>query len=151
MNKFHAITLAVSAQSRKRDEVARQLAAARYDLDSAQAQLGQLRTYAADTGRAWSTSGHQHGVAGLQHQARFMDKLQGAIDFQGGVVASLGRRAAELETQLTAASQRIQALERVLATHQREERHRAQRIEQRLTDEMASLRHVHLRSAHHAC
>ena len=134
----------VELAHKRRDEALGQLAQLQREMAQAQDQMQQLQTYADEAQARWS----QRSSAGvdanvMHHHRQFMQKIDHAMDFQRGV---LGQR----QTQMDQAQQQVHVAERDLAGLRKYTDgkvqallHRAQREEQKQTDEMAL--NIHLR------
>lgn len=141
---IHTLNKVVELANKRRDEALAQLAQLQREMAQAQDQMQQLQTYAEEAQARWSQRS-SIGVDGnvLHHHRQFMQKIDHARDFQQGV---LGQRQAQLDQ----AQQQVHVAERDLAGLRKYTDGkvqalllRAQREEQKQTDEMALT--IHLR------
>ncbi len=138
----------VELAHKRRDEALAKLAQLRREMAQAQDQMQQLQSYADEALQRWS----QRSSVGvdaqvLQHHRQFMQKIDHAMEFQRGV---LGQRQAQLDQ----AQQQVHVAERDLAGLRKYTDgkvqallQRAQREEQKQTDEMALTIHLRQRLA----
>ena len=138
----------VELAHKRRDEALAKLAQLRREMAQAQDQMQQLQSYADEALQRWS----QRSSVGvdaqvLQHHRQFMQKIDHAMEFQRGV---LGQRQAQLDQ----AQQQVHVAERDLAGLRKYTDgkvqallQRAQRAEQKQTDEMALTIHLRQRLA----
>jgi flagellar FliJ protein len=138
----------VELAHKRRDEALARLAQLQREMAQAEDQMQQLQTYADEAQARWSqrsSTGVDANV--LHHHRQFMQKIDHAMDFQRGV---LGQR----QTQLDQGQQQVHVAERDLAGLRKYTDgkvqallQRAQREEQKQTDEMALAIHLRQRLA----
>ena len=138
----------VELAQKRRDEALAHLAQLRREMAQAQDQMQQLQTYADEAQARWS----QRSSVGvdaqvLHHHRQFMQKIDHAMEFQRGVLA-------QRQAQLDQAQQQVHVAERDLAGLRKYTDgkvqallQRAQRAEQKQTDEMALTIHLRQRLA----
>jgi len=144
MSKFHAIELAIQVATRQRDALAQKHAQAIRNLDFGKNQLSQLESYAADTDVRWSAGGGSVALSAelLRHHYSFMERLQGAVQMQTGVLTNLQAQVSLAHKALLQAEYRLAGFGAVLDARKARHAHVQARREQRITDEFASLRHT---------
>ncbi len=144
MSKFHAIELAITVASRRRDALAKDYAQAIRNLDFGKGQLAQLEGYAADTDARWVGS-HQSALSGelVRHHYQFVDRLQQAVQMQHSAIGSLEGQCEAARQALLQAEFRLAGLQQVLDRRMAAAQLAQHRREQRATDEFAALRHAH--------
>lgn len=145
MSKFHAIALAIDMATRQRDALAQKHAQAQRNLDFGKNQLAQLQGYAADTDARWAAGGGAAVALSaelIRHHYQFMERLQGAVQMQIGVLAGLEAQVQAAHKALLQAEFKLAGFGKVLKARQLQHEAVLERREQRMTDEFASQRHA---------
>lgn len=146
MTAMQTLNKVVELAGKRRDEALSHLAQLQREMQTAQAQMGQLQAYANEAQQRWDVRGNT-GIDAqmLHHQRQFMAKLDHAMDFQRGVIA-------QRQGQIDQAQQQVMVAERDLAGLRKYTDRKlhvllqtAQRQEQKQTDEMALS--IHLRQS----
>lgn len=144
MSSFHAIALAIDLATRQRDGQAQKLAQVLRNVAVANDQMAQLTGYAADTDARWTAGGSVVGLSAelIRHHCQFMDRLQGAVQLQRGVIADLEAQVGTTRQALLQAEYRLAGLNKVLQSRKAQHANQLARREQRMTDEFAAQRHA---------
>jgi flagellar FliJ protein len=144
MSKFHAIELAITVASRRRDALAKEYAQAIRNLDFGKDQLAQLEGYAEDTDARWIGS-HLSALSGelVRHHYQFVERLQQAVQMQNNAIGTLEGQREAARQALLQAEFRLAGLQQVLDRRQAAVQLAHDRREQRATDEFAAQRHAH--------
>ncbi len=146
MTTLQTLNKVVELAEKRRDEALGVLGKVQRELQVAQDQMDQLQSYAQESQARWSErSSVGVDAALLMHHRQFMQKIDHAMEFQRGV---LGERQAMLERcqeQVHAAERDLAGLRKFAERKQQAITHRAQRQEQKQTDEMALT--IHLRQS----
>lgn len=151
MSKMQTLNKVVDLATRRRDDALTALGQAQRELQSAQDQMNQLRSYAEEALQRWASRSTSGGVDAnlLHHHRQFMEKITHAIEFQKTVQRSREELVDKAQAQVYAAERDVAGLRKYAERQQQQIEHRAMRLEQKATDEMALT--VHLRqSLNHA-
>lgn len=149
MSEFHTLHLAVEVASRRRDALARDHAQCLRAQERAREQMQQLQSYGEDSDLAWAD--HMLSVSSahlLQYRSQFMGRLQYAVEVQQQALEEQARQVQAAAARLLQAEFKLAGLRQVLHARQATAAVRLQRREQRQTDEMAALRHLHHRGSY---
>ena len=146
MTTIQTLHKVVELAEKRRDEAIGHLGRMQRELQIAQDQMDQLSAYAQESQARWQArSSVGVDTALLMHHRQFMQKIDHAMEFQRGVLA-------QRQAQLDQAQQQVHVGERDLAGLRKYTDgkvqallQRAQRAEQKQTDEMALS--IHLRHA----
>lgn len=141
MSSLNAFLVVVELAERRRDAARQTLRDVQSARHAAQAQLGQLEGYAAETQGRWGAkadSAMQPEV--MYHHYQFMGRLEHAIGLQIRVVGGQDERVEKAAQALLAAELRLASLRKVLDRRRSELALQQQRSEQKQTDERAALR-----------
>ncbi|WP_439517879.1 flagellar export protein FliJ [Hydrogenophaga sp.] len=146
MTTIQTLNKVVELAEKRRDEAMGNLGRMQRELQIAQDQMDQLSAYAQESQARWQArSSVGVDTALLMHHRQFMQKIDHAMEFQRGV---LGERQAMIERgqeQVHAAERDLAGLRKFTERKQQAITHRAQRQEQKHTDEMALA--IHLRQS----
>lgn len=143
MPQLKSIRLAIELATRRRDEAAKVLAAAKRTQGFSQGQMAQLQGYAQDTDARFIGSTTVVLSAELiRHHYQFAERLQQAIALQTGVLGNSRRQVELSEKALLEAEFRLAGLNHILKTRQVALQLIQKRREQRATDEFASMQHA---------
>lgn len=146
MTTIQTLNKVVELAEKRRDEAMGNLGRMQRELQIAQDQMDQLSAYAQESQARWQVrSSIGVDTALLMHHRQFMQKIDHAMEFQRGV---LGERQAMIERsqeQVHAAERDLAGLRKFTERKQQAITHRAERQEQKHTDEMALA--VHLRQS----
>lgn len=141
MSTLNAFVVAVELAERRRDAARQALANVQGARQAAQAQLGQLTGYAAETQDRW---GLKAGAAVqpevMHHHYHFMGRLDHAIELQTRALSGQDQRVAQARQALLQAELRLASLRKVLELRKAELALQQQRREQKQTDERAAQR-----------
>ena len=129
---------------KRRDEALGVMAQMQRELQIAQDQMDQLQSYAREAEARW-TERSRVGVdtALLMHHRQFMHKIHHALEFQNGVLGDRQRHIDNAQEQVHAAERDLAGLRKFAERKQQAIDHKAQRQDQKYTDEMALS--IHLR------
>jgi flagellar FliJ protein len=131
---------------KRRDDALGNLGRLQRELQIAQDQMDQRSAYAQESQARWpARSSGGVDTALLMHHRQFMQKIDHAMEFQRGV---LGERQAMIERsqeQVFAAERDLAGLRKFTERKQQAITHRAERQDQKHTDEMALA--IHLRQS----
>lgn len=148
MSAVKVVLLAIDLATRQRNAADKVLVQIRQTCASAQDQMGQLESYAADTESKWAVSA-QLVVASeiVRHYYQFMGRLQHAITLQRQTVADLEQEFWAARKVLLDAEIRIASLNQLLKKKQSSLLKLQASLEQKQQDEFAALQHRRLRAA----
>ncbi|OSZ74222.1 flagellar export protein FliJ [Hydrogenophaga sp. IBVHS1] len=146
MTTIQTLNKVVELAEKRRDEAMGNLGRMQRELQIAQDQMDQLSAYAQESQARWQVrSSVGVDTALLMHHRQFMQKIDHAMEFQRGV---LGERQAMIERsqeQVHAAERDLAGLRKFTERKQQAITHRAERQEQKQTDELALA--IHLRQS----
>ena len=129
-------------EQERRDQAAARTHEAAAAARHARAQAEQLQAYRADYQARWAASSGRGLAIEIVHCTRsFMQRLDQAFAQQARTVAATEGRLAEARARLLAQEQRCAAVQRLIDRRQAEARRRAQRHEQKHSDELAQRLH----------
>lgn len=150
MSNIQTLNKVVELATRRRDDALTALGQAQRELQMAQAQMNQLKTYADEAHQRWATRSTTSGVdaALLHHHRQFMQKIEHAMDFQLSVQRNREDMVARAQAQVYAAERDVAGLRKYADRKQQAIDHRAMRQEQKATDEMALSIHLRQSMAH---
>jgi flagellar protein FliJ len=139
----------VDLAARRRDDALISLGKAQRELQLAQDQMNQLRSYADEALQRWATRSTSGGVDAnlLHHHRQFMEKIAQAIDFQRTVQNDREAVVERAQALVYAAERDVAGLRKYAERKQQAIEHRALRQEQKHTDEMALTIHQRLSRA----
>lgn len=148
MTAIRTLNKVVELAQKRRDEALGQLAQLRRERQMAQDQLEQLQAYAQEAELRWTKRGGA-GVdpALLHHHRQFMQKIDHAVDFQHGVLKNFDDMLEASQNRLHASERDVAGLTRYTQKKQDQIDQKAQRQEQKATDEMALTIHLRQRLA----
>ena len=146
MSRNRTLDLLIELQRRDRDRHAGIAARSRRESDTAGSTLKMLEGYRSDYDqRAPKRGARPFDTGTVRVHEAFTAKLDRAIDDQDELSTRLGETAARHETELAEQQRRLKALETLAERRDKAARLRAQRVEQRQTDEFASQAHLRAR------
>jgi flagellar FliJ protein len=150
MSNLQTLHKVVDLAARRRDDALTTLGQAQRELQAAQDQMNQLRSYADEALLRWAQRSTTGGVDAnlLHHHRQFMEKITHAIEFQQAVQRSREEVVERAQAQVYAAERDVAGLRKYAERKQQVIEHRALRQEQKATDEMALT--VHLRQSRNA-
>jgi flagellar protein FliJ len=145
MSNLQTLHKVVDLAAKRRDEALTALGQAQRELQAAQDQMNQLRSYADEALQRWAARTHGGGMDAnlLHHHRQFMEKITHAIEFQGSVQRSREDMVEKAQAQVYAAERDVAGLRKYAERKQQAIDHRAMRQDQKATDEMALT--IHLR------
>lgn len=144
MTSIHTLNKVVELAEKRRDEALGQLAQLRRERQMAQGQLDQLQAYAQEAQQRWTTrAGTGVDPALLHHHRQFMQKIDHAIEFQHGVLKNFDDMLDVGQNRVHASERDVAGLSKYTLKKQELLQQKAQRQEQKATDEMALS--IHLR------
>ncbi|MCB2017675.1 MAG: flagellar export protein FliJ [Hydrogenophaga sp.] len=145
MSNLKTLSKVVELATRRRDDALAALGQAQRELQAAQDQMHQLRSYADEALQRWATRSTGGGVDAnlLHHHRQFMEKITHAIEFQRTVQSSREALVDKVQAQVYAAERDVAGLRKYAERQQQALDLRLLRQEQKATDEMALT--VHLR------
>jgi flagellar protein FliJ len=145
MSNLQTLHKVVDLAAKRRDDALTALGQAQRELQAAQDQMNQLRSYADEALQRWATRSTSGGVDAhlLHHHRQFMEKITHAIEFQGSVQRSREDMVEKAQAQVYAAERDVAGLRKYAERKQQAIDHRAMRQDQKATDEMALT--IHLR------
>ena len=148
MSALKSVLLAIDVATRQRDEAGRVVARIQRHWRSAQDQMEQLESYAADTESKWTVSSQLRATPEImRHYYLFMERLQQAISLQGDALVGLDKEFTVARKLLLGAEIRVASLNQLLGKKQAG-MHRLQAgREQKQLDEFAAMQHRRLRAA----
>lgn len=146
MTAIQTLHKVVELAQKRRDDALAQLTQLQRELRAAQDQMDQLQAYAAEAQQRWSARG-AHGVDATQlhHHRQFMQKLDHAIEFQRGVLSNREALVDNGQQQVFTAERDLAGLRKYTDGKVQALLQKAQRQEQKATDEMALS--IHLRQS----
>ncbi len=142
MSNLNALSIAVEAATRKRDDARKVVQAALAAQQAARAQLHQLEDYARETEARWGVRADatiQPEV--MYHHYQFMDRLGHASGIQGGVVSDQAGRVHAAQSALLQAELRLSSLRKVVEKRRHDMELLQARRDQKQTDERAALQY----------
>lgn len=147
MSNIQTLNKVVEIAEKRRDEARASLAQQQRELQIAQDQMQQLQTYAQEAQSRWSARSSTSGVDATQlfHHRQFMQKIDHALDFQRGVLANREALIERCQSQLMVAERDVAGLRKYTERKLQVVQQKAQRQEQKTTDEMALS--IHLRQS----
>jgi flagellar FliJ protein len=144
MTAMQTLHKVVELAEKRRDEALGVVARMQRELQLAQGQMDQLQAYAQEAEARWATrSAVGVDTALLMHHREFMHKIHHALEFQRGVLADRTRLIDTAQEQVHATERDLAGLRKFTDRKQQVIQHKAQRQEQKQTDEMALS--IHLR------
>ncbi len=146
MTNLSGIQLAIELAIKQRDACQRSLAMLERHGAAAQAQMEQLRSYAADKDAGWidAAPGIFSGEL-IRHHYQFMGRLQQAMEMQTVVLGQTDGRVGEARTALANAEIRLEGLNRILKLRVSAKDLLLKRREQKQTDDFASQQYARKR------
>lgn len=142
MSALNALTVAVEAAERQRDQARQTLLNTRRAQMAAQAQLEQLQGYANETESRWGMRADAAVAPEVMfHHYQFMDRLGHAIGLQTAVVQDHERRVSIAQNKLLATELRVTSLKKLIDKRRHELQQAQMRREQKQTDERAALQY----------
>lgn len=146
MTQLQTLHKVVELAEKRRDEALAALAQQQRELTTAQDQMDQLQAYAQEAEARWAArSAVGVDAALLMHHRQFMHKLHHAMDFQGSVLGERQQQIHRAQAQVHATERDLAGLRKFTDRKQQAIDHKAQRQEQKHTDEMALT--IHLRQS----
>ena len=146
MTQIQTLHKVVELAEKRRDEALGVMAQMQRELQMAQDQMDQLQSYAQEAEARWATrSSVGVDTALLMHHREFMHKIHHALEFQRGVLADRGRLIERAQEQVHTAERDLAGLRKFTDRKQQAIVHKAQRQDQKNTDEMALS--IHLRQS----
>ena len=145
MSNLQTLHKVVDLATKRRDDALTALGQAQRELQAAQDQMNQLRSYADEALQRWAHRSTTGGVDAhlLHHHRQFMEKITHAIEFQSSVQRSREDMVEKVQAQVYAAERDVAGLRKYAERKQQAIDHRAMRQDQKATDEMALT--IHLR------
>ncbi len=146
MTAIQTLNKVVELAEKRRDEALGVLGQMQRELQVAQDQMEQLQSYAQEAEARW-TARSSTGVdtALLMHHREFMHKIHHALEFQRGVLSDRTSLIERARDQVHAAERDVAGLRKFADRKQQAIVHKAQRLDQKNTDEMALS--IHLRQS----
>ncbi|MBY0409853.1 MAG: flagellar export protein FliJ [Burkholderiaceae bacterium] len=142
MSNLNALSVAVEAASRKRDQARKMLQAVLAAQKAAQAQLQQLEDYANEIQSRWGMRADATVKPEVMyHHYQFMDRLGHAAGIQSGVVSAQGGRVEAARIALLQAELRLTSLKKVIDKRCHDLELHQMRRDQKQTDERAALQY----------
>ncbi len=147
MTTIQTLNKVVDIAEQRRDEAHARLAQQQRELQIAQDQLQQLQTYANEAHQRWMSRSSGTGLDAQQlfHQRQFMHKIDHALEFQRGVIANREAHVERCRNQLMVAERDVAGLRKYTERKLQAAQQKAQRQEQKITDEVALA--IHLRQS----
>jgi flagellar FliJ protein len=147
MSNIQTLNKVVELAEKRRDEARAALAQQQRELQIAQDQMQQLQTYAQEAQVRWSARSSSAGVDATQlfHHRQFMHKIDHALEFQRGVLSNRETLIERCQSQLIVAERDVAGLRKFTERKLQVLQQKAQRQEQKATDEMALS--IHLRQS----
>ncbi len=146
MTQLQTLHKVVELAEKRRDEALGVLAQNRRELAAAQDQMDQLQAYAQEAEARWTTrSAVGVDATLLMHHRQFMHKIHHALDFQRSVIGERNQQIDRAQEQVHATERDLAGLRKFTDRKQQAIDHKAQRQEQKYTDEMALS--IHLRQS----
>ncbi len=151
MSNLKTLHKVVEIAEKRRNDALLVLAQQQREWNSANEQMEQLKAYAHEAEKRWVLRSGTGVDAAMLHQHRhFMQKIEHAIDFQTGVLRQRQERVDNGQAQVFATERDLAGLRKYTERKTEAVAQKAQREEQKMTDEMAL--NIHLRqrlSGHH--
>ena len=138
----NGLQIALELACTRRDDAAQALAETRSSAAAARLQLEQLDHYRTECSERWSERCTSCTPDLLQHHYQFMDRLTHAIGLQTDVVAQHERAVLRTAMLVRDAESRVQSLQQLWRTRERERVQAESRREQKQNDEQAALVHA---------
>lgn len=139
--RLRSLGLAIEAASRARDLAARQFSAGQDALRHAEQQQAQIGSYEQETQQRWvERARHATQRSLMEYHHQFVGKLQSAMNLQSAVITEREQTVAQARQTLMAQEQRLMGLQRYRERLLAESERSRSRIEQKQSDEWASLR-----------
>ena len=150
MSNIQTLNKVVEIAEKRRDEARAALAQQQRELQIASAQMEQLQTYAQEAQTRWSTRSSTTGVDAnlLHHHRQFMLKIDHALDFQRGVLSNREALIERCQNQVMVAERDVAGLRKYTERKLQVIQQKAQRQDQKATDEMALSIHLRQSLAH---
>jgi flagellar FliJ protein len=146
MTQIQTLNKVVELAEKRRDEALGALAQQQRELQVAQDQMDQLQSYAQEAEARWAArSAVGVDATLLMHHREFMHKIHHALEFQRGVLADRTRLIDSAQEQVHLAERDLAGLRKFTERKQQAILHKAQRQDQKNTDEMALS--IHLRQS----
>ncbi|WP_382161793.1 flagellar export protein FliJ [Hydrogenophaga sp. ANAO-22] len=146
MTALNTLNKVVELAEKRRDEALGVVAQMQRELKLAQDQMDQLQAYALEAEARWVTrSATGVDPALLMHHREFMHKIYHAVEFQRGVLADRQRLIDTAQEQVHVTERDLSGLRKFTDRKVQAIAHKAQRQEQKQTDEMALS--IHLRQS----
>lgn len=144
MTQLQTLHKVVEIAEKRRDEALGVLAQKQREQQAAQGQMDQLQAYAQEAEARWKARGAA-GVdaALLMHHRQFMHKIHHAMDFQQSVLSERQQQIDQAQAQVHEAERDLAGLRKFTDRKQQAIDQKAQRQDQKQTDEMALT--IHLR------
>jgi flagellar protein FliJ len=146
MTAIQTLHKVVDLAQKRRDEALASLTRLQRELLAAQEQMDQLQAYAEEAQQRWSARGAS-GVDPmlLHHHRQFMQKIDHAMDFQRGVLSNREALVQQGQQQVHVAERDLAGLRKYTDGKVHALLQKAQRQEQKATDELALS--IHLRQS----
>lgn len=142
MSNLNALSVAIEAATRKRDEARTALQGALAAQQAANAQLHQLEDYARETQERWGVKADATiKPEVMYHHYHFMDRLGHASGIQSGVVGEQAGRVQAAQRALLQAEIRLASLRKVIDKRRHDLESQQTRRDQKQTDERAALQY----------
>lgn len=146
MTAIQTLNKVVELAEKRRDEALGHLAQLRRELQLAQEQMDQLQAYAQEAQQRWAARGSAGvDVTLLHHHRQFMAKIDHAMEFQRSVLGQRESQAEKAQQQVHVAERDVAGLRKYTDRQLQTLLQRAQRQDQKATDEMALA--IHLRQS----
>lgn len=147
MSNFSGVQLAIELATKQRDVCQRRLAVMERHSVSAQGQMAQLRSYAADKDASWidAAPGSFSGEL-MRHHYQFMGRLQQAMEMQAEVLGQATSQVNDARTSLANSEIRLEGLTRILKLRVSAKELLLKRREQKQTDDFASQQYARKRA-----
>lgn len=146
MTAIQTLNKVVELAQKRRDDALSTLTQLQRELRGAQDQMEQLQAYAAEAQQRWNARGASGVDATLLHHHRqFMQKIDHAMDFQRGVLSNREALVENGQQQVFVAERDLAGLRKYTDGKVQALLHKAQRQEQKATDELALS--IHLRQS----
>jgi flagellar FliJ protein len=145
MSAIRSVVLAIDMATRRRDDASRALMEIQRSCRSAQDQMDQLESYAADTDSKWAVAAQVRATPEVvHHYYQFMARLQQAIDLQRRAIDKLDLEFMAAKRLLLDAEIRIASLQQLLNKKQSGINRLHAAREQKHLDEFAAMQHRRL-------
>lgn len=142
MSNLNALSVAIEAATRKRDEARKVSQSALAVQQAAHAQLRQLEDYARETQDRWGAKADATMKPEVMyHHYQFMDRLGHASGIQSGVVGEQAARVDAAQRALLQAEIRLASLRKVIDKRRHDLESLQTRRDQKQTDERAALQY----------